>query len=342
MEDTGLFVAKEPSKGDEMKITKEQQVKLYTDMVRVRKLDETLINGLFAGKVMGFYHSTQGQEAPGVAACALLRKDDYLFYTHRGHGVGKTLPKGVSATALIAEHYGKATGSCGGMAGFHTCEIELGIPGLGGTVGGEFTLAAGMGIAAKMRGKGQVVASFLGDGATGRGTFHTAMLMAANWKLPVVWICENNLYGQFVPISIAYPKENIADLAFGYGIPGVIVDGQDVIAVYEAVSTAVDRARAGEGPSLIECKTYRFRSHLEGFPDFIGAGLRNEDEVETWKKKDPIELFKKNLLEQGILTGADIERIDREAAEEMEEAEKFASESPPPDPEILKKALYAD
>ena len=326
-----------------MKISREHMIKLYTDMVRVCKLDETLVNGLLVGKVPGFYHSTEGQEAPGVATCALLQKDDYLFYTHRGHGVGKTLPKGVPARFLIAEHYGKATGSCGGIAGFHTCDMELGIPGLGGTVGGEFTLAAGMGIAAKMAGKGQVVVLFFGDGATGRGTFHTAMLMAANWKLPVIWICENNLYAIFTPISEAYPKENIADFAFSYGIPGVVVDGQDVIAVNEAVHTAINRARTGDGPSLIECKTYRFRPHTEGVPDIdLTLTPRPKEEIDAWKTRDPIELFKKRLLEQGILADDDIERIDREAAKEMEEAERFAAESPLPDPEILKSALYAD
>lgn len=325
-----------------MEIIREVMIKLYTDMVRVRKLDETLINGLFAGKVHGFYHSQQGQEAPGVATCALLRKDDYLFYTHRGHGVGKALPKGVPARALIAEHYGRATGICSGIVGFHICDMELGIPGLGGTVGGEFTLAAGMGIAAKMRGKGQVVACFFGDGATGRGTFHTAMNMAANWKLPVIWICENNLYQQFVALSTAYSKENIADLAFGYGIPGVVIDGQDIIAVYEVAQTAIDRARAGEGPTLMECKTYRFRSHIEGVPDWAADNFRSEEEINSWKKRDPIELFKKRLLEQGVLAEADIEKINREATDEMEGAERFADESPPADPEILKKALYAD
>jgi pyruvate dehydrogenase E1 component alpha subunit len=329
--------------GGKMKITKQQMIELYTNMVRVRNLDKALVNGIKNGKVLSFFHSQEGQEAPGVATCALLKKGDYLFHTHRGHGIGKTLPRGVPARAILAEHYGKATGICGGFSGWHTCDMELGIVGHSGTVGGQLTLAAGMGIVAKIRGKGNVVTCFLGDGTTGRGAFHEAMLMAANWKLPVVWICENNLYAVQMPVSEAYPKENIADLAFGYGIPGVVVDGQDVTAVYEVVQVAINRARAGEGPSLIECKTYRTRSQAEGIPDFdITLTPRSEEEIATWKKRDPIKLFKERLLKQGIITEADIDRIDHEVAKEMEEAERFATESPIPDPEILEKAIYAE
>jgi len=330
-----------------MELPKELLIKFYTDMVRVRKLDELLIKGIYAGKVVSFYHSGLGQEAVGVAACATLRKDDYLFYNHRSHGTNKCLPRGMSAECLIAEHYGKVNGSCKGMGGIVACHMKLGIPGFPGTVGGYFTVAAGMAIAAKMRGKGQVVLCDFGDGATGRGTFHTAMLMSANWKLPVIWLCENNLMGQWVPIKIAYPKENIADLAFGYGIPSAIVDGQDVITVYEAVSEAVEKTRNGGGPTFLECKTYRYRGHSEGRPLDLQAGVpgkpvRDPEEIAKWKERDPIELFRKKMLEQGVLNQTDIERIDHEAAQEMEEAEKLAIESPIAEPEILEKALYAD
>lgn len=321
-----------------MKITKAQKIKLYTNMVRVRKLDEAVIE---AG-VCSLWHSQIGEEAPGAAVCALLNKDDYVFSTHRGMGIGKNLPKGVPAKAILAELYGKATGICGGIVGFHTADAELGVLGLSGTVGGEFTLAAGVGLAAKLRGKKQVVVCFFGDGASGRGTMHTAMLMAANWKLPVVWVCENNLYFGYTPISSAFPRENVADLAFGYNMPGVVVDGQDVMAVYEAADKALKRARAGEGPSLLECKTYRFRVHMEGDQDITPAGPRSQEEIDAWLKRDPIELYRRKLLEQGILTKADIERIDREAAAEMEDAKRFAEEGPMPDPEIIKKLVYAD
>ena len=330
-----------------MELPKELLVKFYTDMVRVRKLDDLLIKGIQAGKVVSFYHSGLGQEAVGVAAVATLREDDYLFYNHRAHGTNKCLPRGMSAECLIAEHYGKVNGCCRGMGGIVASDMRLGIPGFPGTVGGYFTVAAGMATAAKMRGKGQVVLCGFGDGATGRGTLHTSMLMSANWKLPIVWLCENNGMGQWVPISIAYPIENVADLAFGYDIPSAIVDGQDVIAVYEAVSEAVKRARNGGGPTFLECKTYRYRGHSEGRPLDFQAGVpgkpvRDPEEIEAWKKRDPIDLFREKLLKQDVLNQTDIERIEHEATQEMEEAEKLAIESPIAGPEILERALYAD
>jgi len=327
-----------------MKLKKEQKVKLYINLVRVRKLDEVMVKALFAGKIPSFFHSQQGQEAVGVGACTFLRKDDYVYYSHRGHGISKTLPKGVSPRVIIAEHYGKSTGSCGGMSGFHTADMELGIPGISGTLGGGFVLSAGMGIAAMMKGKGQVVVCIEGDGTYCRGTFHEAAIMTANWKLPIVWVIENNQYMTFTPICEYYPMENIADLAFGYGMPGIVVDGQDVIAVYEAVQTAVERARDGEGPSLIECKTYRFRSHAEGIPDIKGTELRPQEEIEIWKKRDPVNLFRERLLKEGALKQADADQIDREATEEMEEAERLATADPmAADPEtFLKRALYSN
>jgi pyruvate dehydrogenase E1 component alpha subunit len=181
-----------------------------------------------------------------------------------------------------------------------------------------------------------------GDGTYGRGTFHEAALMAANWKLPVIWGVENNQYMIYTPTSEIYPKENIADLAFGYGMPGVVVDGQDVIAVYEAFQVAIDRARAGEGPSLIECKTYRIEPHVYAMADIKRWKPRPQEEIDVWRKRDPIILLRERLVREGILTQADIGRIDREATEEMEEAERFADESSPPDPKILKQALYSD
>jgi TPP-dependent pyruvate/acetoin dehydrogenase alpha subunit len=327
-----------------MKLTKEQMMKLYKNMVRVRKLDEVMVKALLAGKIPSFFHSQQGQEAVGVGVCSFLRKDDYLMFSHRGHGIGKTLPKGVPPRAIIAEHYGKVTGSCGGMSGFHTADMELGIPGISGTLGGGFVLAAGLGIATILRGEGQVVVCIEGDGTYCRGTFHEAAIMAANWNLPIVWVIENNQYMTFTPICEYYPMENIADLAFGYGMPGVVVDGQDVIAVYEAAQNAVDRAREGKGPSLIECKTYRFRSHAEGVPDIKGTELRPQEEIEMWKKRDPVNLFREKLLKEGVFKQVDVDRIDREAAEEMEAAERLATEDPmTADPEIfLKRALYAN
>ncbi|MFC1970500.1 thiamine pyrophosphate-dependent dehydrogenase E1 component subunit alpha [Chloroflexota bacterium] len=321
-----------------MTLTTEQKIKLYTNMVRVRKLDELLVEV----NPLSSFHSQQGQEAIGVGACSFLRKDDYLFHTHRGAGVCEVISKDVPAKVWLAERFGKVTGSCNGIAGFNTCDIDRGLLGMGGTVGGECTVAAGVGLAAKLKGQGQIVAFFLGDGTTGRGTLHEGMLMSANWKLPVVWLCSNNGMALWVPVEVAYPKENIADLAFGYGIPAAVVDGQDVAAVNNAVQVAVNRARAGEGPSFIEFKTCRFRTHSEGSPDFSQGGFRSEEEVDAWKKRDPIILFREKLFQKGILIQDDVDRIDREAAEEAKEAHRFAVESPPPDPDILPNALYAD
>jgi len=247
-----------------MTLEKEQLVTLYTNMVRARKADEVIVKGLSEGKVVSFYHSGQGEEAVGVGGCAFLRKDDYIYAQHRGHGIAHVLSKGASPKGFIAEHYGKATGACGGIAGFHFAEPELGMFGGAGTIGSTFPMALGWGLAAHKRGQGQVVLAFFGDGASNRGTLHEAMNLASVWKLPIVWVCHNNLYAQFMPIKDAYAKEDIADLAAGYGMPGVVVDGQDVIAVHETVQAAVERARNGEGPSLVECKTYRYRSHSEG------------------------------------------------------------------------------
>ncbi len=327
-----------------MNVSKKVMVKLYTDMVRIRKLDEKHVECLMSGKIQMFFHSGLGQEAPGVALCARLGKDDYLYYNHRSHGMNKCLPRGVGAKEILAEHFGKATGACGGFAGAHYANKDLGL--LGGllTVGGEFTLAAGTAIACQLRGNGQVVVNCFGDGATGRGSFHEALLLSATWKLPVIWFLENNLYQMYTYVGITHPKENLADFAGGYDMPSAVVDGQDVLAVYEAVQPALERAREGKGPTLLEVKTYRYRGHNEGFPDYsvtFEDMLRPEAEVEEWKKRDPIRLLGETLLEKGVLTETDIERIDQEATEEMEEAERFATESPYPDPKDFSKMLYA-
>lgn len=325
-----------------MALEKEQLIKLYTNMVRARKADEVCIKGLQDGKVVAFYHSCQGSEAVGTGVCSFLKKDDYLFPHHRGHGIAYLIGKGASIGSFVAEHYGKEGGMAGGLSGFHFADPEYGILGQAGTIGWHFPISVGCGIAAKKRGKSQVVVSCFGDGGSNRGTLHEAFNMAALHKLPIVWVCENNGYAQHMPIKEAYAREDIADLAAGYNMPGVVVDGQDVIAVHETVQAAVERARAGEGPSLIECKTYRFRTHSEGGKDVAHANLRPEEEIEAWKKRDPIKLFQERLLEQGVLTQAGIKKIDAEVTAEIEEAERFAMESPVPNPDILTKLVYAD
>jgi pyruvate dehydrogenase E1 component alpha subunit len=325
-----------------VKLGKKELVQLYTNMVRARRAEEKVVKCLQEGKVASFYHSGQGSEAVGVGACTFLKKDDYIYPHHRGHGLAYTLSKGSSLRAFMAEHFGRATGMAQGVAGFHGVDVEHGLFGGAGTIGSQFPVSVGWALGAKKNNRGQVVLGCFGDGSSNRGTLHEAMNLAAVWKLPIVWICENNLYAQWMPIKDAYPREDIADLAHGYNMPGVVVDGQDVIAVHEAVSAAVERARKGEGPSLIECKTYRYRAHSEGSADIAHVDPRPAAEVEAWKKRDPIKLFQEKLLKEGILTEADVERIDKEAQAEADEAEKFALDSPRPEPSILPGLLYAE
>ena len=325
-----------------MKLEKDDLILLYKNMVCGRKVDELMLRGLRDAKVASFFHSGQGSEALGAGACTFLRKDDYLFCHHRGHGITYIISKGGSGKEFVAEHYGKATGCCGGISGFHFVDPDVGIMGASGTIGSQFPMSLGWGLTCKKNGKGQVTVGCFGDGSSNRGTLHEAFNMSSLWKLPIIWVCDNNGMAQFMPIKDAYPREDIADLAAGYDMPGVVVDGMDVLAVHEAVQAAVARARAGDGPSMIEAKTTRYRPHAEGVPDVLHTELRPEEEIETWKKKGPITSFAKKLIEQKMLTEADIERIDQEIDEEVEEMDRFGVESPPPDPSIMEKILYAD
>jgi len=253
------------------------------------------------------------------------------------------MAQGMSPLYWVAMHYGTVLPE---NPPGPTAE-ERGIFGRSGTIGGMFVLAVGWGLAAQKNSSGQICACFFGDGATGRGTLHEAMNMGAVRKLPIVWICENNGYGQWMPITDAYAREDIADLAASYDMPGVVVDGQDVIAVHEAVSAAAERARRGDGPSLIECKTFRLGPHNEGGPDVAHAEPRAAELIESWKARDPILLFRDRLMEQGVITQADVDRIDAEADAEVAAADEYCYSAPRPivrglDPSDLDRRLYAD
>jgi pyruvate dehydrogenase E1 component alpha subunit len=323
------------------KLTKKQLLTLYRNLVRARKYDELNVRLMAEGKLLTFYHSAQGHEAVGVAGCTFLRKDDYLTPHHRGHGLPYLISKGSDPRGIVAEHMGKVTGSGGGITGIHFGDEELGVLGLGGTIGSTFVLSVGFALAAKKRGKGQVVMCFTGDGSTQRGQAHESMNMAAIWKLPVIWVIENNLMAWHTPFADSSPLEDLADMSKAYNMPGVVVDGMDVVAVYEAIQPAVERARAGKGPSLIECKTYRFRPHSEGRPDVLHNEPRLEEEIEKWKKRDPVKLFREKLLKQGVLTKKMAGKIDQEYETEIEEAERLAVESEYPDPSTLPDIVYA-
>ena len=319
-----------------MDIDKDKLIAMYRTMVKIRKFEERVSSEFAAGNIPGFVHVYIGEEASGTGSCATLRSDDFITSTHRGHG--HVIAKGGRPDLMMAELFGKKTGYCKGKGGsMHIADIDLGILGANGIVGAGITLAGGAALSAQMRGTDQVVLCFLGDGASNRGTFHEGVNLAAVWQLPVVYIIENNLYAEKTRISDTYKLTNLSDRAGAFGIPDVTVDGNDVIAVYEAVQIAVERARTRKGPSLIECKTYRMHGHFEGDPQTY----KSAEEVEEWKKKDPIEMFGKRLVEMKVLNEQDAEKIDAEIADEIEGAVKFAKESPFPAPEEALEDVFA-
>lgn len=316
-----------------MEPSAQQMVKLYTDMVRSRAFEELVISLVPQGKIPGTWMSGIGQEAI-VGAVGLLRQDDYITYTHRGAYC--FICRGMDPKRLLAELYGKRTGYCKGKGGRHIADLEHGVFGKSGTIGGHAPIAVGLATAIQIGGGDQIVMSFFGDGASNRGTTHESMNMADLWKLPIVWVCENNSYAGLSPTSMSTAVSDIADMAASYAMPGVSVDGNDVLAVFEATQHAVARARAGQGPSLVELKTYRVRPFAEGVVD-----SRDPQEVEAWKGRDPIEALRRRLLERGILIEQMIARIQEEAQREMQGAEAFAEESPLPEPEEAFEDLYA-
>ncbi|MFH2132286.1 MAG: thiamine pyrophosphate-dependent dehydrogenase E1 component subunit alpha [bacterium] len=325
-----------------MKLEKDDLIKLYKNMVLGRKIDTITIAGLATGKVTSFFHSGQGSEGLAAGVASFLRDDDYMYAHHRGHGIVYLISKGCSGTEFLAEHYGFAGGCSKGISGFHSVDPAHGIMGSSGTIGSQFPLTLGWGLACKKNGRGQVAVGCFGDGSSNRGTLHEAFNLAAVWKLPIVWVCDNNGVAQYTPIADAYPKEDIADLAAGYDMPGVVVDGMDVLAVHEVVQAAVARARAGEGPSLIEAKTLRYRTHSEGSPDVFHFEPRPPELVEEWKKRDPIKSFAEKLLAQKVLTPKDIEKIDQELQAEADEMDRLATASGKPDPAIMADMIYAE
>jgi len=276
------------------------------------------------GLIAGAVHLSIGQEGAQVGTCAALEKDDCITSTHRGHG--HCIAKGADLKRMMAELMGRKTGysrGCGGS--MHIFSPELGLLGGNGIIGAQIPLATGAAFSAKYRGTKQVAVAFFSDGASNQGTFHEALNIASLWKLPVIYLCENNLYAATTPAEIALAIPNIADKAPGYGIPGKIVDGQDVLAVYGVVSEAVAKARAGEGPTLIECKTYRFVGHCGG-----ASPHANPQECEMWKKRDPITLLEKKLRDDGVMTAQEQEAMKKEVQAEVEEAVAFAKRSPFP------------
>lgn len=310
-------------------------LELYESMVTMKLWDQTALRLLQEGRVLAGYHSGRGQEAIPAGGVAPLRRDDYLMYAHRGFGY--TIAKGMSMAAMFGDLMANTAGATGGLgAGIpHFADPELGILGQGGTLGSCFPIATGAAFSAKYRGTDQVVVCFFGDGTANRGAFHESANAASAWKLPVVWICENNGYAVSVPASRAIAGR-IVDRAIGYGMPGVRIDGMDVTEVYQTASRAVDRARAGEGPTLIEAMCHRFRGHYEGDPQAYRTG----EEVERLTALDPIVTAAGRLVAEGIATERQLAELETAVQRKVDEAVEEAASAPMPGPERLFEGLY--
>ena len=312
-----------------MNLSPDRQRDMLRQMQTIRTFEERASADYHAGKIYGVVHCYIGEEAVAVGVCNALGQGDQIISTHRGHG--HCIAKGADLKRMMAELYGRQTGYCKGKGGsMHIADFGIGMLGANGIVAGGISIVTGAGLAAQMDGKGRVAVSFFGDGASNAGPFHECLNIAATWKLPMVYVCENNLYAAQTTAASTQALNDVAARAAAYGIPGVIVDGNDIFAIYQATNRAVERARAGGGPTLIECKTYRWRGHTErrGQPD-----PRDAAEVEAWKHKDPIGLLERRLRDQGELDDAGLQRIEGEIMAALEAAVAFAEASPFPLPE---------
>jgi pyruvate dehydrogenase E1 component alpha subunit len=318
-------------------LTDTQLLELYRRMALIRRFEEKAAEMYGRGKITGFCHLYAGEEAVAVGAITALYDKDYVVSTYREHG--HCLAKGASARSVMAELFGKATGISHGRGGsMHLFDAELRFMGGYAIVGGGLPLAVGLGLSVQYKEEPEVVCCFFGDGALPQGAFHESLNMAALWKLPVVFICENNFYGMGTLVQNAISQEELYRFAEPYKIPGVRVDGMDVLEVYTATTEAVARAREGDGPSLIEAVTYRFRGHSMSDP----AEYRSKREERIWQERDPIKNLRRRLLSEKRATEARLDEIDHEVADVIEDAVKFADESPEPSLDELGKGVYVE
>ena len=321
-----------------MSLTSDGQLELLRTMQTIRRFEERASDDFQAGRIYGVVHCYIGQEAVATGICANLNRDDQIISTHRGHG--HCIAKGADLKRMMAELYGKRTGYCKGKGGsMHIADFSIGMLGANGIVAGGIPIITGAGLAAQLEDQGRVAVSFFGDGASNAGPFHESINIAALWKLPMLYVCENNLYGVNTPVADSVSVKDVTERAAAYGIPGVVVDGNDVLAVYEVAEAAVQRARAGQGPTLIECKTYRWRNHTEiqGIPD-----PRSAQELDEWKDKDPIARLVTSLKEQSLLTEEAWQNLDAEILRAIEDAVAFAQDSPFPGLETAVEDVFAD
>lgn len=309
----------------------------YRKMVEIRLFEDKVQELFMRGLIEGTTHLCQGQEAVSVGAVAAMRSDDVLTNTYRGHG--QALARGMRPEVAFAELMGRATGCCGGVGGsMHLTDFKAGNIGAFAIVGAGLAVAVGAAMSSKLRGRDTVALTFFGDGATNIGTFHEALNMAALWKAPVIFILENNLYGEYSPLRTTTPVDDLVVRAQAYAMPGVIVDGQDVEVVQREVAAAIDRGRSGDGPSLLEMKTYRYRGHSRADP----AKYRPEGELESWKARDPIEILGERLAADGVLAESEQARLKAETQDAIDAAADRAAAAPAPTMDEARGYVYAD
>jgi TPP-dependent pyruvate/acetoin dehydrogenase alpha subunit len=320
-----------------MEVSHDRCIDMYRTMVAIRRFEEKVAELHMAARLRGSVHVYLGEEAVATGACAALRQTDYITSTHRGHG--HCIAKGGELPRMMAEIFGRQTGYCKGKGGsMHIADIEAGILGANGIVGAGIPIAVGAAVGCQVKGIDRIVLSFFGDGAANTGSFHEAINLASVLKAPVIFLCENNQWAVSTPVSYALPVPSVADRAHAYDIPGETVDGGDVLAVYEVVGRAAERARTGHGPSLVEARTYRWAGHFQGDPE----GYRSREEVDRMRlAHDPIKMFAGVLEGRGVLSSRQAETIDDQVQREVEAAVEFAESSPEPDPALLFEDLFA-
>ena len=319
-----------------MDLSRDALLEMYRRMMRIREFELAAMDLFSRGGVKGTVHPYIGQEASGVGVCMALRKDDVIASTHRGHG--HLIAKGADTKKMMAELLGKETGYCKGRGGsMHIADFETGILGASGVVGAGIPIAVGAALGFRLGGEDRVAVPFTGEGGANTGNWHEGLNMAAIWDLPVVFVLENNHYAVSTNVEYATRVEDLSTRAQGYGIPGVQVDGFDVLAVYEVTVEAVKRARRGEGPTLLVTEAYRFEGHYAGEPQVY----RERSEVEEWRTKDPIPRFRKELIDSKAASENELNAIDAQSKQEMADAVEFARQSPEPDPDTVTDYVYA-
>jgi len=312
-------------------------LEIYRKMVTVRNFEETAMDLYLKGQLPGFLHVYIGEEAVAAGVMAHLSPQDMITSTHRGHG--HAVAKGARLDMMFAELFAKKTGYCHGKGGsMHIADLDLGILGANGIVGGGVPISTGAGLALKLKGSDRVTVCFFGDGASNTGAFYEGVNLAAVWNLPVVFVCENNQYAESTPRKVHQKVKDIAERAAAFSIPGVVMDGMDVFDVYQRTGEAIERARAGDGPTLLEAKTYRFMGHYVGDPQVY----RPKEEVEEWKRRDPILTFRERVIKEGKLGAAELDAIDAEIKKEIEAAIDFARKSPEPEIETALQDIFTE